>query len=92
VWTLARVEKKSGRGELTLNGATVGVVDIPRIIRGFMPFNALNVGCDLIAPVATTYATPFRFSGTIDRIIVDILGREASPDAGVELRSEMGKQ
>ena len=92
VWTLTRVERKSGRGELVLDGETVGVIDIPHIIRGFMPFNALNVGCDLIAPVATSYASPFRFTGTIDRIIVDILGREAAPDPGVELRSEMGKQ
>ena len=91
-WTLTKVGRKEGRGELVLDDRVVGTVDIPRIIRGFMPFNGLDVGCNNVAPVATTYESPFRFTGIIDRIVVDLLGDAPGPDAEVELRSEMGKQ
>ena len=91
-WTLTKVGRKEGRGELVLDGRVVGTVEIPRIIRGFMPFNGMDVGANNVAPVATTYEAPFRFTGTIDRIVVDLLDDAQGPDAGVELRSEMGKQ
>ena len=78
--------------ELTVDDISVGTVEIPRIRRGFAPFNGMSVGCDHRSPVGTTYASPFRFTGTIDRIEVDLLDDNPAPDSEIEHRSEMGKQ
>ena len=77
---------------LELDGVEIGRVEIPRIIRGWMPFDGLDVGCNNVGPVATSYESPFRFTGTIDRVIVDLLDDAPGPDAAVEMRTEMGKQ
>ena len=90
-WTLTRTGRATGHGELFVDDESVGAIDIPRIIRGFAAFSGMSVGCDLIAPVGTTYESPFRFTGAIDRIEVDVDdGTEADSDA--EMRNEMGKQ
>lgn len=31
-----------------------------------------DVGCDLISPLSAAYESPFRFTGTIKRVLVDI--------------------
>ena len=62
------------------------------MIRGWMPFSGLNVGCDNGAPVGTTYESPFRFSGTLHRIDVVLRDDSPSPDPAVEHAAEMGKQ
>jgi hypothetical protein len=66
-------------------------VEIPRIIRGWMPFNGMSVGADTVAPVGTTYESPFRFTGTLHRVEVELLD-DSGPHAATEHRSEMGKQ
>ena len=91
-WSLTKLDKVSGRGELRVDGAVVGAVEIPRIIRGWMPFNGLSLGADNGAPVATSYESPFRFNGVLHRVDVRLLGHEPGPDAVIEQRSEMGKQ
>ncbi|TPW13300.1 MAG: arylsulfatase [Acidimicrobiaceae bacterium] len=91
-WTLTKLDRVSGRGELAVDGVVAGTVDIPRIIRGWMPFGGMNVGCDNGAPVATSYEAPFRFTGTLHRIEVRLLGADPGPDRAAEHRSEMGKQ
>jgi arylsulfatase len=91
-WTLHKLDRASGRGELAVDGAVVGTVDIPRIIRGFMPFGGMNVGADLGSPVGTTYESPFPFTGTLHRIEVELLDDAAGGDPGVVGRVEMGKQ
>ncbi len=42
-----------------------------------MPFRftvneTLDVGCDLVTPVAPAYASPFSFTGTIRQVMIDI--------------------
>ena len=91
-WTLTKTGRKEGTGVLDLDGTEIGRVDIPRIIRGWMPFDGLDVGCNNVGPVATTYESPFRFTGEIDKIVVDLLDETPGPDADVEMRTEMGKQ
>ena len=91
-WTLTKIGRASGRGELTVDGIPQGNVEIPRIIRGWMPFSGMSVGADNGAPVATTYESPFRFTGVLHRIEVRLLGDGPGPDRAVEHRSEMGKQ
>ena len=91
-WELTKVERASGHGTLSVDGVEVASVDIPRIIRGWMPFNGLHVGRNNGAPVGTTYEAPFPFTGTLHRIEVELLDKIAGPDPDIENRSEMGKQ
>ena len=44
----------------------------------------LDVGCDLVTPVSDAYQTPFSFTGTIQRVMIDV--SEASFD---ELANEV---
>ena len=91
-WTLTKVDRASGIGELSVDGAAVGSVQIPRIIRGWMPFSGMSVGADPGAPVGTSYESPFRFTGTLHRVEVQLLGTAPGPDADALHRAEMGKQ
>jgi arylsulfatase len=90
-WTLTRVDRTSGRGELFVDDVLVGALDIPRVIRGFAAFSGMSIGCDLIAPVGTTYESPFPFTGVLHRVEVEVDDGSGS-DEGAELRNEMGKQ
>jgi arylsulfatase len=91
-FTLTMLDRVSARGELGVDGRPVGSVEIPRVIRGFMPFNGLSVGCDAGAPVGTSYESPFSFAGVLHHVDIELLGRAVGPDASTEQRSEMGKQ
>jgi arylsulfatase len=91
-WELTKVERASGHGTLSVDGVEVASVDIPRILRGWMPFNGLHVGRNNGAPVGTTYEAPFPFTGTLHRIEVELLDKVPGPDRDIEMRSEMGKQ
>ena len=91
-WRLTVHDRVAGTGELSIDGAVVATVEIPRIIRGWMPFNGMSVGADTVAPVGTTYESPFRFTGVLHRVDVELLGDRPGPDAATEHRSEMGKQ
>jgi arylsulfatase len=91
-WTLTKVERASGHGTLSVDGVEVASVDIPRILRGWMPFNGLHVGRNNGAPVGTTYEAPFPFTGKLHRIEVELLDKVPGPDRDIEMRSEMGKQ
>ncbi len=90
-WTLTKTDRIAGRGELFVDDEPVGAIDIPRTIRGFAAFSGMSVGCDLIAPVGTTYESPFRFTGEIDRVEVEV-DDGTGADSDAEMRNEMGKQ
>ena len=91
-WELTKVDRASGHGKLSVDGVEVASVDIPRIIRGWMPFNGLHVGRNNGAPVGTSYEAPFPFTGTLHRIEVELLDKIPGPDPDIDNRSEMGKQ
>jgi arylsulfatase len=91
-WTLTKTDRTAGVGELFVDDVSVGRVEIPRIIRGWMPFNGMSVGADVGAPVGTTYESPFRFTGMLHRVEVELIGRDPGPDARIHHDAEMGKQ
>ncbi|MFZ9018171.1 MAG: hypothetical protein ACO23O_14385, partial [Ilumatobacteraceae bacterium] len=90
-WTLTRTDRTGGRGDLSIDGEIVASVEIPRITRGFASFGGMSVGADPGAPVGTTYDSPFRFTGILHRVEIEIRQRSRTTPAA-ELRSEMGKQ
>jgi len=92
VWEFTKTTRTGGSGELRFDGKTIGSVEVPRMIRGWMPFNGMDVGRDNGAPVSPSYSSPFEFTGTIKWIDVELLSDSPGPDAKVHHDSEMGKQ
>ena len=91
-WEFTKSTRTGGSAELRFDDTLVGSVEIPRMIRGWMPFNGMDVGCDNGAPVSPSYSSPFRFTGTIKWIDVDLLDEKVGPDAKMHHDAEMGKQ
>jgi hypothetical protein len=79
-------------GTLNFDGMTIGEVEIPQMIRGWMPFNGMDVGCDNGSRVSPAYVSPFRFTGNIQFVDVELLSNTPGPDAKVHHDAEMGKQ
>jgi arylsulfatase A-like enzyme len=90
-WTLTKNATKGGTGVLSVDGVEAATVELERIVRGWAAFGGMDVGCDNGAPVGLGYESPFRFTGTIDRVEVELLGR-VGPNPTVAMRTEMGKQ
>ncbi len=91
-WEFTKTTRTGGVGELRFDGKVVGSVEVPRMIRGWMPFNGMDVGRDNGAPVSPRYSSPFAFTGTIKWIDVELLDAKPGPDAKIHHDSEMGKQ
>jgi arylsulfatase len=82
-----------GTARLYINNEQVGEMQIARTI----PFmaglaDALQCGFDGGAPVTDEYEAPFRFTGTLRRVIVDVSGHEPPRDLEQEAVIEMARQ
>ncbi|MBP8134055.1 MAG: sulfatase-like hydrolase/transferase, partial [Zoogloea sp.] len=60
-----------GVGRLFVNGRQVGEGRISKIAYG--SYDTLDIGADLGTPVSNEYKVPFRFSGTLDKVQVELL-------------------
>lgn len=92
VWEFTKSTRTGGTAELRYDGNVVGSVEVPRMLRGWMPFNGMDVGRDNGAPVSPRYSSPFAFTGTIKWIDVELLSNTPGPDAKIHHDAEMGKQ
>jgi arylsulfatase len=81
-----------GRAQLFIDGKLVGQADIPvtsPIAMGLT--GGIQCGADPGAPVTHDYAPPFRFTGTIYSVLVDVSG-DLVKDREAELRIAMARQ
>ncbi len=88
---------KNGKGapgtvKLLVDGIEVGRGELPvttpiRLSQG----GAMLVGADTGAAVTPEYSPPFRFTGTIERVIVDVSGEHVA-DYADEIRIALAKQ
>ena len=81
-----------GRGQLYIDGKLVGQTDIPLT----MPLSlglggGIVCGADSGSPVWDKYKSPFRFSGTLHAVTVDVSG-ELIKDDDAALRNIMARQ
>lgn len=60
----------SGTGRLLVNGSPVGEGRFPYF--GGFTYESLDVGSDLGSPVATDYASPSRFTGTVEKVTIEL--------------------
>ena len=82
-----------GIARLYINGQQCGQGEIPRTVPFLFALGTgLQVGCDAGNPVTDDYASPFRFTGTLRRVIVDLSGPEPPRDLEQESRIEMARQ
>jgi arylsulfatase len=82
-----------GTARLYINDAQVAEVDIPRTV----PFmyslgESLQCGSDHGNAVSDTYESPYAFTGTIRRVVVDLSGAEPPRDLAQEERIELARQ
>jgi arylsulfatase len=69
-------EGKFGTGgnvTLRLGKKTIGEGRFEQQVAGYFTVNeTFDVGCDTVSPVSDLYESPFAFTGTILRVMVDI--------------------
>jgi len=65
-----------GVATLLVDGAAAGSVEVPRftITRWSICGDGLTVGYSMALPVVADYASPFPFTGTLHRVVVDVEG------------------
>ena len=62
-----------GKVTLRLGKKTIGEGRFEKQIGGFYTANeSFDIGCDTCSPVSDRYETPFAFTGTIRRVVVDV--------------------
>jgi len=70
------------RAHLLVDGAGAGAAEIARStpLRYALAGEGLCCGYDDGTPVSDRYESPFRFTGTIDEVVIDVSGRPLDPD------------
>ena len=62
-----------GNVTLRLGKKTIGEGRFEQQVAGYFTVNeTFDVGCDTVSPVSDLYESPFAFTGTIRRVMVDI--------------------
>ena len=88
-----RTGEHQGRGALFINGREVGAGEIPRTIPAVIETSGEGLCCgyDSGLPVTPDYRAPFRFTGRIEQVVVEV-GDGAPPDADSQLRAAFNDQ
>ena len=78
-----KTDEHQGRGNLRVDGETVATGDIPRFTptRFSITDAGLCCGYHFGMPVVDDYRAPFRFTGRLHRVIVDVAGEPFVDDA-----------
>jgi arylsulfatase len=88
---LAQGHGMPGRFELYVDDQLVGASEVPFTTPFAFNPGALTCGADPGSTVTSAYAAPFRFTGTLHKVTVDLSG-ELIPDKESELRVAMARQ
>ncbi|MGW5111877.1 arylsulfatase [Nocardia sp. NPDC004123] len=80
-----------GRASLYLDGGLVGQADFPVTTPIIFNPGGLRCGANPGSVVTSDYRAPFRFTGTLHSVTVDISGASIS-DAASEMRAALGRQ
>ena len=88
---LARGMGAGGRGQLYIDGELVGNAEFETTVPIMFGIEGLSCGNDFGEAVTEDYQTPFRFTGTIDNVTVDVSG-ELISDGEAEMAQLMAQQ
>jgi arylsulfatase len=89
-FVFTRTGEHRGRGELEYDGRVVGAGEIARTIPSVIETSGEGLCCgyDSGVPVTPEYMSPFRFTGTIARVVVTT-GEPGAADDGAALRAAL---
>ena len=84
-----RTGEHQGRGALYVGGRNIGEGEIPRTIPAVIETSGEGLCCgyDSGLPVTPDYRAPFRFTGRIAQVTVDLGDPQAAADAEAQLRT-----
>ena len=88
---LAHGKGAPGRLQLYVDGALVGNAEAPVTTPFVFNPGALTCGANPGSPVTPDYPSPFKFTGTLHEVTVDVSG-ELIHDPEAELRAHMARQ
>jgi arylsulfatase len=88
---LARGRGAGGRAQLYVDGALAGAADFDTTVPIIFGIEGLSCGYDFGEAVTDAYQTPFRFTGTIDTVTVDLSG-DLIRDTEAEIAQMMAQQ
>jgi arylsulfatase len=88
---MAHGKGAAGRLQLYVDGALVGNTEAPETTPFMFNPGGLTRGANSGSPVTFEYTSPFRFTGTIKTVTVDVSG-ELIHDPEAELRAHMARQ
>jgi hypothetical protein len=80
-----------GRLQLYVDGTLAADADAPVTTPFVLNPGALTCGVNPGSPVTPDYASPFRFTGTLHQVVVDVSG-ELITDTDSEMRMAMARQ
>jgi arylsulfatase A-like enzyme len=83
-----------GRGALMIDGRIVGEGDIPRTVPHVIETSGEGLCCgyDSGLPVTPDYEAPFRFTGRIAEVVVELLDAAGAKDGEAQLRNALTDQ
>ena len=72
-----------------MDGRAIGEGDIPHTVPAVIETSGEGLCCgyDSGLPVTDDYRAPFRFTGHIEQVVVELEDGPAAPDAGAQLRA-----
>jgi arylsulfatase A-like enzyme len=88
---IAQGKGAPGRAQLYIDRRLVGQADVPVTIAVMIVPGGLSCGADPGSPVVPDYRAPFRFTGTLHTVTVDLSG-ELITDSESEMRGAMARQ
>jgi arylsulfatase A-like enzyme len=82
-----------GRGQIYIDRQLVGAVDMPHTVPNIFSTEGLTCGYDGGSRVAPDdYANAFAFTGTLERVSIDVSGEDLIPDDEVAMKVAMARQ
>jgi len=88
---LAKGKGSPGRGQLYINNKLVGSAEFNTTVPIIFGVEGLSCGYDFGEAVTHNYSVPFRFTGTLHKVTVDLSG-ELIKDEEAEIRRFMAQQ
>ena len=80
-YELAKTGSHSGTGHLLIDGREVGTIDIPVMYRAQTSFIGMEIGSAPV-PAVSDFPAPFRFTGTLRRVVVELGADQDVDEAG----------
>lgn len=89
----ARFDRKGPGGVLTVgaDSGDLASIEIPWIVR-MLGSTGMDIGCDRLSEVVDDYRGPNPFTGTIERLVVELRSRAAAEDVATTARVEMARE